>query len=303
MVKLTFFICITHKQLFLDDSGVKSVAFNVNRNRNFTGFEQGEFSGQVRTPQHGRWQYDFLRGELRAQDTLYIWINVQHGSAIYRDQAEPQKVCGLSGDYLPDDCDNDAQTSRTLETTTEKAKNKSQKTSTISDCKESSTETLVSPSPQMPLCRGQLIFEENFEQLNESRWLHEVRAPLDATDAEFVLYDGRASVRGGQLIIEPTLWSNYRPDLDITQAHLDLSERCTGTHNRQKECVLLTGGPLIMPPVVVPRINTKESFAFKYGRVEIRAKLCRGDWLIPLLLLEPLMESYGHTGYESGFFV
>lgn len=243
---------------------------------------------------------------MRAQDTLYIWTNVQHGSAIYRDQSPPLKVCQLSGSHLPDDCEDNTQTIRTHEIATANSLNTTKTTaslsSTSSDCKEPSAETLVSPTPQKPLCRGQLIFEDNFEELNESRWLHEVRAPLDSTDAEFVLYDGRASVRGGQLIIEPTLWSSYRPDLDITQAHLDLSERCTGTHNRQKECVLHTSGPQIMPPVVVPRLSTKESFAFKYGRIEIRAKLCRGDWLVPLLLLEPLMESYGHTGYESGFF-
>lgn len=286
------------------------MAFNVNRNRIFSGFEQGEFSGQVRAPQHGRWQYDFVRGELRAQDTLYIWTNVQHGSAIYRDQGQPQKVCQLSGSHLIDDCGDNAESTRTLEITTEYAKDNVRKKTTASSstlsasgaCNAASTETLVSPAPQKPLCRGQLIFEENFDELNDTRWLHEVRAPLDSTDAEFVLYDGRASVRAGQLIIEPKLWSNYRPDLDITQAHLDLTEHCTATHNRQRECVLLTSGPQIMPPVVVPRLSTKESFAFKYGHIEIRAKLCRGDWLVPLLLLEPLMESYGQTGYESGSF-
>ncbi|TDG38829.1 hypothetical protein AWZ03_014748 [Drosophila navojoa] len=30
-----------------DDHDIKSVAFNVNRNRNFTGFEEGEFTAQV----------------------------------------------------------------------------------------------------------------------------------------------------------------------------------------------------------------------------------------------------------------
>ncbi|KAH8410736.1 hypothetical protein KR222_002191, partial [Zaprionus bogoriensis] len=287
-----------------DESGVKSVAFNVNRNRNFAGFEQGEFSGQVRAPQDGRWQYDFVRGTLRAHDILYIWTNVQHGSAIYRDQGQPQQVCQLSGSHLPADCRDSAGQSPDLSTETGNDAFRGTiatltSASTSSTCKDSA-ETLMSPAPVKPLCRGQLIFEENFEQLNETRWLHDVRAPLDTTDAEFVLYDGRARVRAGQLIIEPKLWSSYRPDLDITQSHLDLSERCTGTHNRQKECVLHTSGPLIMPPVVVPRLSTKESFAFKYGRIEIRAKLCKGDWIVPLLLLEPLMESYGQTGYESG---
>lgn len=278
-----------------DESGVKSVAFNVNRNQNFTGFKPGEFSAQVRDPQDGRWQYDFEKVTLRAQDTLYVWTNVQHGSAIYRDQGQPQHVCDLAGNHLPEGC------TKKAETTTESDITVTFRGTTASplSCQEGS-ETVMSPAPATPLCRGQLIFEENFDQLNESRWLHEVRAPLDSKDAEFVLYDGKVRLRDGQLVIEPKLWSSYRADLDITHSQLDLSQRCTGTHNRQKECVLLTGGPLIMPPVVAPRISTKDSFQFKYGRIEIRAKLPKGDWLVPLLLLEPYMESYGQTGYESG---
>lgn len=279
------------------------MAFNVNRNRNFTDFEEGEFSAQVREPEDGRWQHDFERTALRAHDTLYIWTNVQHGNVIYRDKSLPQPVCQLSGKNLPAECSMSPYQHQNRGTTTVKndaVYNGS--TSKSLSCAEES-ETMMSPPPSQPLCKGQLIFEEEFENLNESRWLHDVRAPLDSTDAEFVLYDGKARVQGGQLIIEPKLWSSYRPDLHIINAHLDLSDRCTGTHNRQKECVLLTSGPLIMPPVVVPRLSTKESFGFKYGRVDIRARLPKGDWLIPLLLLEPLMESYGQTGYESGAFM
>ncbi|KAH8371084.1 hypothetical protein KR093_006167, partial [Drosophila rubida] len=279
-----------------DESGVKSVAFNVNRNRNFKGFEQGDFSGQVREAQNGRWQYDFVKGTLAAYDTLYVWTNVQHGTAMYRDQGSPLDACDLPGNYLPQGC---AQIATEIKHMTRQPPGSAASQTQSQACEELS-ETVMSPAPGTPLCKGQLVFEENFEQLNESRWQHEVRAPLDSIDAEFVLYDGKAIVRDGQLIIEPTLWSSYRPDLPITHAELDLSDRCTGTHNRQKECVLVTSGPIILPPVVAPRLSTKESFQFKYGRVEIRAKLPKGDWLIPLLLLEPYMESYGQSGYESG---
>lgn len=272
------------------------MAFNVNRNRNFTGFEEGEFTAQIRESQDTRWQYDFDRVPLRAHDTLYVWTSVQHGNVIFRDQGQTFQVCQLQGVHLPADC---LKKPNLKKDTTEKGNIVNRESSTSCTLSMQS-ETVMSPFSTHPLCKGQLIFEEEFDQLNESRWLHEVRAPLDSTDAEFVLYDGNARVLDGQLIIEPKLWSSYRPDLHITNAQLDLSDRCTGTHNKQKECVLLTSGPLIMPPVVAPRLSTKESFAFKYGRIEIRAKFPKGDWLVPLLLLEPLMEAYGQTGYESG---
>lgn len=267
----------------------------MNRNRNFTGFEEGQFTGQVREPQDARWQYDFERVPLRAHDTLYIWTSVQHGNAIFRDQSQTFQVCQLHGAHLPADCLKKPNLQKDT-TGMDIAVNRESPSCTL----HLQSETVMSPSPNHPLCKGQLIFEEEFDQLNESRWLHDVRVPLDSTDAEFVLYDGKARVLNGQLIIEPKLWSSYRPDLHITSAQLDLSDRCTGTHNKQKECVLLTSGPLIMPPVVAPRLSTKESFAFKYGRIEIRAKFPKGDWLVPLLLLQPLMEAYGQTGYESG---
>lgn len=37
----------------------------------------------------------------------------------------------------------------------------------------------------------------------------------------------------------------------------------------------------ILPPVVASRLNTKSTFSFKYGKIEIRAKLPRGDWIYP----------------------
>lgn len=37
----------------------------------------------------------------------------------------------------------------------------------------------------------------------------------------------------------------------------------------------------ILPPVVSARFTTRKSFSFKYGKMEIRAKLPKGDWLYP----------------------
>lgn len=37
----------------------------------------------------------------------------------------------------------------------------------------------------------------------------------------------------------------------------------------------------ILPPVVASRISTKNSFSFKYGKIEIRTRLPRGDWIYP----------------------
>lgn len=36
-----------------------------------------------------------------------------------------------------------------------------------------------------------------------------------------------------------------------------------------------------MHPIQSARLRTSKSFSFKYGRVEIRAQMSRGDWLWP----------------------
>lgn len=49
----------------------------------------------------------------------------------------------------------------------------------------------------------------------------------------------------------------------------------------------------MIPPVKSARIRTSQSFSFKYGTVEVRAKLPRGDWLWPAIWLLPRHQEYG----------
>lgn len=55
---------------------------------------------------------------------------------------------------------------------------------------------------------------------------------------------------------------------------------CTAKHG-SKECEHQARSYLILPPVQSARINTLHSFTFRYGIVEIIARLPVGDWLIP----------------------
>lgn len=48
-----------------------------------------------------------------------------------------------------------------------------------------------------------------------------------------------------------------------------------------------------MNPIQSAKITTQESFSFKYGRVEIVAKLPEGDWLWPAIWMLPRRNQYG----------
>jgi len=49
----------------------------------------------------------------------------------------------------------------------------------------------------------------------------------------------------------------------------------------------------IVNPIQSARIRTVNSFSFKYGKVEINAKLPLGDWIWPDLWLMPVYNPYG----------
>lgn len=49
----------------------------------------------------------------------------------------------------------------------------------------------------------------------------------------------------------------------------------------KENCHRKASGNVIINPVRSARLNTKDSFSFKYGRVEVIAKAPLGDWLWP----------------------
>ena len=52
--------------------------------------------------------------------------------------------------------------------------------------------------------------------------------------------------------------------------------------------------------MVSAKIRTKKSLSFRYGKVTIRAKVPKGDWLFPELLLDSADHVYGPQFFESG---
>lgn len=111
---------------------------------------------------------------------------------------------------------------------------------------------------------------------------------------------------------------------------LPLHYSCTSPTNNPYECQRKAARSTILPPVVSAKLNTKHFFRFRYGRVEIRAKLPKGDWIFPRkdgsyappddriyyytnlslsptlssrlseLYLQPYENYYGYADYASG---
>ena len=69
------------------------------------------------------------------------------------------------------------------------------------------------------------------------------------------------------------------------------ADHCTG--NEWGGCFKEAYASNIVNPIQSARLRTERSLSFRYGRMEIEAKLPKGDWLWPALWLLPKYQKYG----------
>ncbi|XP_072397174.1 beta-1,3-glucan-binding protein-like [Diabrotica undecimpunctata] len=143
------------------------------------------------------------------------------------------------------------------------------------------------------ICSGQLIFEDNFNWLDLSKWHHE-QTLTGGGNNEFEWYtdDRRNSyTSNGQLHIKPTFVADEYGEKFLYSGTIDLGASCTGSDN--EGCRRTGSANAILNPVKSARMRTLNSFSFKYGRVEVSAKVPAGDWLWPAIWLLPSKWVYG----------
>ena len=145
-----------------------------------------------------------------------------------------------------------------------------------------------------------LVFNETFDSLNQSTWGRVIKIPL-GPDYEFCVYHNGnhrelAEITNGVLRMKPLILEDYYGESATTFGIMQLAG-CTS--NVAAECKRNATAFNILPPVISARLTTKESFNFRYGKIEIRAKFPEGDWLYPEMWLVPNYDSYG-AGYSSG---
>ncbi|XP_034240904.1 beta-1,3-glucan-binding protein-like [Thrips palmi] len=156
--------------------------------------------------------------------------------------------------------------------------------------------SLTTMNGGQPTCSGQLIFEDNFNDLEQ--WSNDIHM-AGPPDYEFVVYKSspwNIYIDNGIMTIKAFLSEDkYGPGFvsngtmfvkRCTASDRDLCERTAFSYN-------------ILPPVRSARVHTANSFAFRYGVVEMRVRGPRGDWLYPQLALKPAESRYG-PHFSSG---
>lgn len=190
------------------------MAFNVNINKEFRSFESGQLTGLANMPQNERWSYEFNRN-LQDSDIIYIWLAVQHNRLVFRDMKDPISVGAFRSGNKNFIITTTPRTT-TTETVTEETSTIKKPIDATKICSTSITE-LQNPRN---FCKGDLIFEDNFNIFNEEYWTNEVLIPPTTNDAEFVLYNGTFGIEGDLLKINANL-----NDRNIKKDSIDLGER------------------------------------------------------------------------------
>ncbi|KRT81458.1 hypothetical protein AMK59_5855, partial [Oryctes borbonicus] len=139
-------------------------------------------------------------------------------------------------------------------------------------------------------CKGQLIFNDNFEGpfINKKKWIVEQYTPIThgPPNYEFVSYeqnDDTLFINDSKLIINPVAADNA----EQVMGTLDLRDGCTSSVEDQ--CFYQQVSAYILPPIKSARISSR--FSFTYGKIEVKAKLPVGDWLYSQIELLPRVKS------------
>ncbi|XP_050071967.1 beta-1,3-glucan-binding protein-like [Anopheles maculipalpis] len=149
-----------------------------------------------------------------------------------------------------------------------------------------------------PYCSGELIFEDNFNTLDFETWEHE-NTLSGGGNWEFQWYLNHRSnsyCENGIFYIRPTLLADDTGEAFLSSGTLNIhggqpADQCTSPMFWGCE---RTGSPTnLINPIKSARVRTVNSFNFKYGTMEVRARMPTGDWLWPAVWLLPKRNAYG----------
>ncbi|KAH9503459.1 Beta-1,3-glucan-binding protein [Bulinus truncatus] len=140
-----------------------------------------------------------------------------------------------------------------------------------------------------------VIFRDDFNSFDRGRWNYEV-SMYGGYNGEFQVYTNdpkNVFVRDGQLHIHPmpTVEDSRFDENFLYHGHMDLNAlfgMCTISD--LNGCVR-DGANGILPPVMSGKI--KSTPTLRFGTIEVRAKIPRGDWLWPAIWMLPRSDHYG----------
>ncbi|CAB3361568.1 Hypothetical predicted protein [Cloeon dipterum] len=157
------------------------------------------------------------------------------------------------------------------------------------------------------ICKGTLIFEDNFTKLDPQKWTHEITMAGGGNNEFQIYWNGSVAPPNASanvfitdssvLNIKPNFLATTYSENFLTSGNINLGKYCTASWNNG--CNRTGSGSLILPPITSARLHTINTFNFRYGTVQVRAQLPAGDWIWPAIWMMPKRSTYG-TWPRSG---
>ncbi|KAL6249274.1 hypothetical protein RBB50_004337 [Rhinocladiella similis] len=139
------------------------------------------------------------------------------------------------------------------------------------------------------------VYEDTFATgFDEKIWTKEVEVGGFGNGQfdETTNTDENVFIKDGILTIKPTL-----QDAHLIEANNVINLTADGlcTSDEWNSCIVSTNttNGTIVNPAKSARINTRKGASIQYGRVEVVAKMPRGDWLWPAIWMLPVNNTFG----------
>ncbi|XP_071483403.1 beta-1,3-glucan-binding protein-like [Diadema antillarum] len=289
------------------EDGVSLVAYHYNINRPLNGVAAGDYNYDVTEPTGNYWVHEKTDINPQIGDTVYYWVYVVYNGVGYQLLEQSWAVPEPTSAPVTTTAPTDAPVQPTNSPVTNQPVSSTQSPgsgSTPSSGGGGTTPVQCSAYPcdascdmNTAPCDG-LIFNEQFDDFNLDIWEHEITAG-GGGNWEFEYYTNNRSnsyVRDGVLFLKPTLTEDNFGEGYLTWGTLSLwgaspANLCTG--NAWYGCERVGNGNNYLNPIQSARIRTVDSFSFKYGRLEVQAKMPTGDWIWPAIWLLPKHGAYG----------
>ncbi|XP_030836379.1 beta 1,3-glucanase isoform X1 [Strongylocentrotus purpuratus] len=280
-----------------DESGTTLVAFHYNINTPLSGVGAGQYNYDVTTTTDGYFVHENRDVDVENGDVVYYWVYTVYTGLGYQltDQSWTASETTEAPATNPPATESPVTNAPATESPNPGTGTTQSSGGGTSQCSMYPCDAACDMST--PPCNG-LIFQEEFDSFNLDIWQHEMTAG-GGGNWEFEYYTNNRSnsyVRDGKLFIKPTLTTDKLGEGSLSSGTLDLwgsspANLCTG--NAWYGCSRTGSNDNLLNPIQSARLRTVESFSFKYGRLEVEAKLPTGDWLWPAIWLLPKHNGYG----------
>lgn len=167
-------------------------------------------------------------------------------------------------------------------------------------CEKRSITTVAGSKASENFCYEEVIFQDDFETLDKEVWKHE-NTLRGGGNWEFQWYvpdQENSFVKDGILHIKPT-FTNDKMGKNFVKKKIATIPSADCTDSADFGCRRNSRHGTINP-IRSASISTKNSFCFKYGIVEIRAKVAAGDWLASTISLLPKDQTFYGRWPHSG---